>query len=76
MRLCRHEPVKLEDFGKFEVRLRKGWRGRHPETGERILVRSRYAVCFGPGKKIRRLVTGPAKDNGIVSISPLDSPDL
>jgi len=50
------EPVKLEDFGTFEVTLRKGWNGRHPATGKRVPISDRRAIRFRPGKRLRRRI--------------------
>lgn len=57
-KICRHEPVKLKYFGKFEVRARRGWVGRHPATGRRVKVRERYFVSFIPGKELKKKVEG------------------
>ncbi|MBI4832874.1 MAG: HU family DNA-binding protein [Candidatus Lindowbacteria bacterium] len=57
--LCARDDVKLEDFGKFVVIFRKGWNGRHPATGRRVLIRDRAAVAFRPGKRLRRRVADP-----------------
>jgi len=56
--LCEHEPVKLEDFGKYEIKLRKGWRGRHPQSGSRVLIQDRFTLIFRPGKKMKERVAG------------------
>jgi nucleoid DNA-binding protein len=55
-RLGEREEVKLEDFGKFEVKLRKGWSGLHPTSGKRVPIRDRFTVRFKPGKKLRRRI--------------------
>jgi nucleoid DNA-binding protein len=57
--LCQHQPVKLKHFGKFDVRFRKGWRGRHPVTHLRTAVKERYFVSFSPGKKLKEKLSNP-----------------
>ncbi|MBI5115061.1 HU family DNA-binding protein [Candidatus Poribacteria bacterium] len=61
--LLAREAVKLEDFGKFEVNLRKGWNGRHPATGRRVLIRDRLTVAFRPGKGLKRRVAGKSSSS-------------
>lgn len=64
-RLFEREPVKLEDFGKFEVMLQKGWNGHHPASGELTRIPERASVRFRPGRKLRRrlerLPAGPVQ---------------
>jgi nucleoid DNA-binding protein len=54
--LSMEDPVKLEDFGKFSVKMRRGWNGVHPSSGERVRIADRISVCFQPGGKLRRRV--------------------
>jgi nucleoid DNA-binding protein len=57
--LCKHEPVKVKHFGKFEIRFRKGWHGRHPATRRRTAIDGRYFVSFSPGKMLKEKVADP-----------------
>jgi nucleoid DNA-binding protein len=59
-RLYEHEPVMVKHFGKFEVRFRKGWLGRHPLTHQRTSINGRYFVSFSPGKKLKEKVANLA----------------
>lgn len=60
--LSRHETVKLEDFGKFEIKLRRGWKGRHPQSGGRVLIQDRFSLSFRPGKKLKERVAERKRD--------------
>ena len=52
--LSQHQHVKLENFGKFEVKLRKGWNGRHPASGKQTRIHDRPTVRFTPGKNLKQ----------------------
>lgn len=47
-KLCEHEPVKLELFGRFEIRTRKGRHSRRPETGRLVSIPERSIAWFTP----------------------------
>ena len=52
--LERGETVMLTSFGSFEVR-KKGVRiGRHPVTGEKILISPRRVIKFKPSPILKR----------------------
>jgi nucleoid DNA-binding protein len=57
-KLSEHEPVAVKHFGKFEVRFRKGWLGKHPVSGRHTSIDGRYFVSFSPGKKLKEKVAG------------------
>ena len=44
--LVRDGRVQLGHFGIFEVKVRKGRRGRNPRTGERIEIPSKVVASF------------------------------
>jgi len=44
--LVRGERVKLKGFGVMEVVVRKGKRGRHPKTGQLVVVAPRKTVVY------------------------------
>ncbi len=54
--LSRHEPVKLQDFGNFEARHRKGREARHPATGALVQISNGFTIRFRPSKKMKDTV--------------------
>ena len=48
--LARGEDVNIYGFGNFEVRDRKARKGRHPRTGENVMIPDRKEVRFKAGK--------------------------
>jgi integration host factor subunit alpha len=54
--LKRGKTVKLASFGTFLVRKRGSRPGRHPETGEDVLITPRRVILFKPsGLLVKRL---------------------
>lgn len=55
--------IELRNFGVFEVRERKGRKGRNPRSGEPVMVPSRNVVVFKPGREmtdeVRRVSHAP-----------------
>jgi nucleoid DNA-binding protein len=51
--LARGEDVRIVGFGKFQVKFRWARKGRNPQTGEPIIIRSRRTVTFKPSRKLR-----------------------
>lgn len=49
----RGEPVNLVGFGSFSVRRRAARRGRHPRTGETIMLPAAKIPIFKPGKVLK-----------------------
>lgn len=47
------EDVVISGFGKFQIRFKWARPGRNPQTGERIVLRSRRTVNFRPSRKMR-----------------------
>lgn len=61
--LARGEDIRIPGFGKFKVQFKWARRGRNPQTGEMIILRSRRIVSFYVSPKLRqRMNTGK---NGI-----------
>jgi len=60
--LSKRQEVKLENFGKFEVKERKGWNGRHPVSGKQTRIQNRPAVRFTPGKNLKQKLADTKKD--------------
>ena len=61
-RLSQHEKVNLRDFGSFEARPRKGWKGRHPTTGEQVEISDGFTIRFRSSKSMKETIAdGPGK---------------
>jgi integration host factor subunit alpha len=56
--LASGEDVLVSGFGKFSVNEKKERRGRNPETGEEMMIRSRRVVTFKCSGKLRRRING------------------
>jgi integration host factor subunit alpha len=52
--LERGETVMLTSFGSFEVRKKHSRIGRHPVTGEKILITPRRVIKFKPSPILKR----------------------
>jgi len=51
--LARGEDVRISRFGKFQVKFKWARRGRNPQTGEMIILKSRRIVTFRPSPKLK-----------------------
>jgi integration host factor subunit alpha len=49
-RLGSGEKVQITGFGTFVIRQKRERRGRNPQTGEEMLIKSRRSVAFRPSK--------------------------
>lgn len=54
--LAKGRDVSIIGFGKFQVKFKWARSGRNPQTGERIILRSRRVVTFRPSKKLRERI--------------------
>jgi GrpB-like predicted nucleotidyltransferase (UPF0157 family) len=63
------EPVRLVGFGSFAVRWRAARRGRHPRTGQAIIIAARRTPTFHAGKRLREAVQ-PASPVDIIPYNP------
>jgi len=52
------ERVMISGFGKFSVRDKNERRGRNPETGERMMLKSRRVITFKSSPVLRDKVNG------------------
>jgi len=52
------QDVTIVGFGSFEVRARAARKGRNPQTGKTIQIRSRKVPAFRAGKPLRDAVAG------------------
>ena len=48
------EEVKLSSFGNFIVREKTQRPGRHPKTGEEVIISARKVVTFKAGPKLKK----------------------
>ena len=54
------ERIEIRGFGSFSVRRRAAKEGRNPRTGQPVLVPSRRAPVFSPGKELKARINGAA----------------
>jgi integration host factor subunit alpha len=55
------EDVLISGFGKFCVNEKKERRGRNPQTGEKLTLRSRRTITFQCSGKLRDKINGKGK---------------
>lgn len=48
--------VNLADFGSFSVQKRAARSGRHPQSGETIIIQAKNAPTFKPSKTFKEIV--------------------
>lgn len=66
--LSQGDRLEFRDFGVFEVVERKQKIGRNPKNASvPIVIPSRKAVKFIPGKKMRQLIEAPKTESKVVS---------
>ena len=51
--LIRGDRIEIRGFGSFMVKDYKGYVGRNPKTGEKILVKSKHLPFFKTGKELK-----------------------
>ena len=51
--LIRDQTCQIQGFGTFHVKMRKERKGRHPRTGEPMLISARKTVTFKPGAALK-----------------------
>ena len=54
--LKKNEKVKIENFGTFEVRLKKSRIGRNPKTKENKIVSARKVILFKASKELKKKI--------------------
>lgn len=57
-RLEKGEDVLITGFGRFKVRFKWARKGRHPQTGESIIIPSRKTVVFQASRKLKDRING------------------
>ena len=55
-------PVRIKNFGTFEVTSRPGRRGVNPSNGEAIFIPAHRGLNFRPARHLKEVVA-PIKDN-------------
>jgi integration host factor subunit alpha len=51
--LAKGEDVRIFGFGKFQLKFKWARKGRNPQTGESLIIRSRRTVSFRVSRKLR-----------------------
>ena len=54
--LVRGDDVRISRFGKFQTKFKWGRKGRNPQTGEMIILRSRRVVTFRASPKLKEKI--------------------
>ena len=62
--LERDGKVMLSGYGSYEVKYKPHRRGRNPQTGESIILRSRKVVKFKPSQLLRKAINGQPIEEG------------
>jgi len=52
--LANGEDVHIHNFGGFRTRFKWARKGRNPQTGKMIILRSRRTVRFRPARKLKK----------------------
>jgi integration host factor subunit alpha len=60
--LARGEPVKLQSFGTFNVRSKRGRVGRNPKTGEEAPISPRKVLTFKASSALVARINGETID--------------
>ena len=61
--LLEGRPVKIQNFGVFEVTDRRGRAGVDPISGERIYIPPHKGLSFRPSSKVKRMVAERPTDD-------------
>jgi len=57
--LSRGEDVRISGFGRLEVKFKWARKGRNPQTGEMIILRSSRTVRFKTSPRLREKINAP-----------------
>jgi integration host factor subunit alpha len=57
--LERGETVLISGFGKFQIKFKWARKGRNPQTGDSMILKSRRIVTFQCAKKLREKINQP-----------------
>ena len=53
--------IAIKGFGTFSVKKRAEKKGRHPKTGEELLISARSVPAFSAGSDLKEVVANPKK---------------
>jgi hypothetical protein len=53
--------IAIKGFGTFSVKKRAEKKGRHPKTGEELLISARSVPAFSAGSDLKDVVANPKK---------------
>jgi integration host factor subunit alpha len=56
--LCRGETVKVSGFGSFTANRKRARRGRNPQTGDTMIITSRYVLSFKASEVLKSRLRG------------------
>jgi integration host factor subunit alpha len=62
--LASGEDIRIAGFGKFQLKFKWARKGRNPQTGDMIILRSRRVVTFRASPKLRKKLNSPNKVAG------------
>ncbi len=54
--LVQGDRIEIRGFGSFVVKEYKGYTGRNPKTGQKIMVNSKHLPFFKTGKELKERV--------------------
>ncbi|HXU44390.1 MAG TPA: HU family DNA-binding protein [Thermoanaerobaculia bacterium] len=57
--LSNGRPVRIKNFGTFEITTRPGRVGVSPTNGEKIFIRPHKGLAFRPARRLKDEITGP-----------------
>lgn len=57
------EDVRISGFGKLQAKFKWARKGRNPQTGEMIILRSRRTVSFRSSPKLREKINMQGRDD-------------
>jgi len=59
--LAAGEAIELRGFGSLELKERKAYKARNPQTGEPLIAPPRRRMIFRPGQKLKAALRGSGK---------------
>jgi nucleoid DNA-binding protein len=56
-------PVRIKNFGTFEITKRPGRQGVSPTSGEKIFIRPHKGLAFRPARRLKDEITEPGEES-------------
>jgi integration host factor subunit alpha len=56
-------PVRITNFGTFQVTARPGRQGVNPTNGESLFIPPHKGLSFRPARKLKKVIARPAKES-------------